>query len=61
VTPRVAGDFCHEVSVFLRSAAPILIDLAERALPDTAIRTRPDTTEITPVPLPRLTGKTGAR
>jgi methionyl-tRNA synthetase len=47
-----AGDFCHEVDVFLRCAAPILIDLAGQALPDTALR--PGLAEISPVPLPRL-------
>jgi methionyl-tRNA synthetase len=59
VVPREAGDFCHEVDVVLRCAAPILIDLAERALPDTAIPTSPRTTQITPRRLPRLTGKAG--
>jgi methionyl-tRNA synthetase len=53
------GDFCHEVDVVLRCAAPILIDLAEQALPDTAIPTCEGTTAITPVHLPRLTGKIG--
>ncbi|MFC0430664.1 class I tRNA ligase family protein [Kutzneria buriramensis] len=51
-----AGDFCHEVEVFLRCAAPILIDLAAKALPDTAIPLRPDAVEVVPARLPRLTG-----
>lgn len=54
--PADAGDFCHEVEVFLRCAAPILIDLASTALPDTMIQARHDTTQVTPVLLPRLTG-----
>jgi len=52
-----AGDFCHEVDVFLRCAAPILIDLAGEALPDTAIPDRPTAASITPRHLPRLSGK----
>jgi methionyl-tRNA synthetase len=59
VDPRQAGDFCHEVDVFLRCAAPILIDLAERTLGEAAIPTSPRTTEIAPRPLARLTGKAG--
>jgi methionyl-tRNA synthetase len=54
--PGEAGDFCHEVDVFLRCAAPILIDLAEKALPDTGIPARPGATEVTPRHLPRLAG-----
>lgn len=57
VDPREAGDFCHEVDVVLRCAAPILIDLAEQALPDTVIPTSPCTTEIMPRSMPRLTGR----
>ncbi len=56
VRPDTAGDFCHEVDVFLRCAAPILIDLAEKALPDNVIPAKPDATMITPERLPRLSG-----
>lgn len=52
--PGDAGDFCHEVEVFLRCAAPVLIDLAEQALPERTIPARPDTAQVTPVRLPRL-------
>lgn len=53
VLPARAGDFCYEVDVFLRCAAPILIDLAACALPDTAFPSgAPDT--IIPRPLPKL-------
>ncbi|GGS35359.1 class I tRNA ligase family protein [Actinokineospora fastidiosa] len=53
VSAEDAGDFFHEAEALLRCAAPILIDLAERAgvepgLPDGG----PET--ITPRPLPRL-------
>ncbi|MEU6868963.1 class I tRNA ligase family protein [Streptomyces sp. NPDC046876] len=55
VAPADAGDFCHEVDVFLRCAAPVLIDLAEQAaLPDPSIPARSTATQITPVRLPRL-------
>jgi len=55
VEPGAEGDFCHEVNVVLRCAAPILIDLAERALPDIDITIGDGTTtSITPVSLPRL-------
>ncbi|MEU7731402.1 class I tRNA ligase family protein [Streptomyces sp. NPDC040724] len=60
VGPDDAGDFCHEVEVFLRCAGPVLIDLAGEAFPDPAIPAAPraaDTapvTRITPVRLPRL-------
>ncbi|MFE1896692.1 class I tRNA ligase family protein [Streptomyces yangpuensis] len=56
VGPGDAGDFCHEVDVFLRCAAPVLIDLAREALPDTAVPARPDAAQVTPVRLPRLAG-----
>jgi methionyl-tRNA synthetase len=61
VRPGDEGDFCHEVDVVLRCAAPILIDLAARALPDTAIPVggRMSMETITPVSLPRLPGKAG--
>ncbi|MFI8263250.1 class I tRNA ligase family protein [Streptomyces sp. NPDC085665] len=52
--PVDAGDFCHEVDVFLRCAAPLLIDLAGQALPDRAIPAAPHAAEFTPVRLPRL-------
>lgn len=55
VRPGQEGDFCHEVDVVLRCAAPILIDLAEKALPQIRIPTDIDTTTITPAVLPRLT------
>ncbi|GAA1228781.1 class I tRNA ligase family protein [Kitasatospora nipponensis] len=54
VTPERAGDFCHEVDVFLRCAAPILVDLADKALPDLAIPARPQALTVTPGWLPRL-------
>jgi methionyl-tRNA synthetase len=57
VRPAEAGDFCHEVDVFLRCAAPVLIDLAEEALPDKAIPGCPDRVEVTPRRLPRLDRK----
>jgi methionyl-tRNA synthetase len=50
-----AGDFCHEVEVVLRCAAPILVDLAAAALPDPAIRREARITT-TPMRLPRLGG-----
>jgi methionyl-tRNA synthetase len=56
VGPHDAGDFCHEVDVFLRCAAPVLIDLADRALTDAGIPDKPYATEITPERLPRLAG-----
>ncbi|MGW5049558.1 class I tRNA ligase family protein [Actinokineospora sp. NPDC004072] len=55
VTADDAGDFCHEVEVFLRCAAPILIDLAAAALPDTMLAEPNGTTQYTPAALPRLT------
>ncbi|MFJ3830399.1 class I tRNA ligase family protein [Streptomyces sp. NPDC090046] len=54
VGPGDAGDFCHEVEVFLRCAAPVLIDLAEEALPDRTVPARSYATRVTPVRLPRL-------
>ena len=54
VTTENAGDFCHEVDVFLRCAAPILIDLAATALPDTTIPELFDARECTPRRLPEL-------
>ncbi|MFD0207087.1 MULTISPECIES: class I tRNA ligase family protein [Saccharothrix] len=54
VRPGEEGDFCHEVEVVLRCAAPILIDLAEKALPDTDIPTGAGATTVTPTSLPRL-------
>jgi methionyl-tRNA synthetase len=52
--PGEAGDFCHEVDVFLRCAAPILIDLAEEALSDNAILAEQSATQVAPRRLPRL-------
>jgi methionyl-tRNA synthetase len=54
VRPDEAGGFWHEVDVVLRCAGPLLIDLAERALPDAAIRREPHLTGVTPRRLPRL-------
>ena len=54
VTADDAGDFCHEVEVFLRCAAPVLIDLAGQGLPDGAIPAVPHAVEVTPGGLPRL-------
>ncbi|MCW6004390.1 hypothetical protein K1W54_07310, partial [Micromonospora sp. CPCC 205371] len=34
--PSNAGDLCHEVEVFVRCAAPVLIDLADQVLGGTA-------------------------
>ncbi|WP_371501723.1 class I tRNA ligase family protein [Kitasatospora sp. NBC_00374] len=51
-----AGDFCHEVEVFLRCAAPLLIDLAGQGLPDGGIPAASHATEVTPGRLPRLAG-----
>ncbi len=54
VTAGTAGDLCHQVDVFLRCAAPILIDLAAAALPDTMLPGHPDADTVTPKRLPRL-------
>lgn len=54
VSADEAGDFCHEVDVFLRCAAPLLIDLAAQAVPDGAIPAEPRATTFTPRRLPRL-------
>ncbi|MEU3623891.1 methionine--tRNA ligase [Amycolatopsis coloradensis] len=56
VTAGTAGDLCHQVEVFLRCAAPILIDLAAAALSDTSLPGRVDAETVTPKRLPRLTG-----
>lgn len=50
--PSDAGDFCHEVDVVLRCAAPILVDLC--AQHSATIPTTPDTSWITPVRLPKV-------
>jgi methionyl-tRNA synthetase len=55
VRPGEEGDFCHEVDVVLRCAAPILIDLAAEVLPDTRIPAGTGGTTATAVALPRLT------
>ncbi|MBW4718025.1 class I tRNA ligase family protein [Saccharothrix obliqua] len=54
VTEADAGDFWHEVEVFLRCAAPILVDLAAAVLPDPAAPAGPPPAEVTPRVLPRL-------
>ena len=54
LTAYSPGDFCHEVDVVLRCAAPILIDLAAEALVEREIHAVADRTEITPRLLPRL-------
>jgi methionyl-tRNA synthetase len=59
VTDAQAGDFCHQVETVLRGAAPILIDLAERAGVDTRLTPEDRTTEITVGDLPRLGGLDG--
>ena len=58
VTAR--GDFCHEVDVVLRCAAPILIDLAGAGLADRSINAVADRRKITPVRMPRLLDAGGA-
>lgn len=55
VRPGEEGDFCYEVEVVLRCAAPIVIDLAAQALPDTRIPVGVGAMTVTPVRLPRLT------
>ena len=57
--PDAGGDFCHQVEVVLRCAAPILIDLADEALPDSRIPGCEAATMVTPGRLPRLAGKSG--
>ena len=59
VEPDRAGDFCYQVEVFLRCAAPLLVDLAARALPDSTIPRTPDGTTVTARPLPGFTGTGG--
>jgi methionyl-tRNA synthetase len=55
VTSDNAGDFCHEVDILLRCAAPILVDLSGEALRDNTIPAQPDATEFTlEKALPRL-------
>ena len=54
--PSEAGDFCHEVEVVLRCAAPILIDLADETLSDAHIPTGAGARTVTPNVLPRLRG-----
>jgi len=56
VTAATAGDLCHQVDVFLRCAAPVLIDLAAAALPDCSWPNRLDTRTVVPARLPRLGG-----
>lgn len=52
-----AGDFCHQVEVVLRGAAPILVDLAGQAPPDPGVTGGPGATCIVPRRLPRLGGR----
>ncbi len=59
VTAETAGDLCHQVDVFLRCAAPILIDLAAGALPDTTLPGQVDADTVIPKRLPRLAGAGG--
>ncbi|MBR8741645.1 class I tRNA ligase family protein [Nocardiopsis sp. MG754419] len=59
VKPGQEGDYCHEVDTVLRCAAPLLIDLAEKALPDTRIGAGGETMSVVPRVLPRLTGWAG--
>jgi methionyl-tRNA synthetase len=59
VQPGDAGDFCHEVEVVLRCAAPVLIDLADQATVEPEIPPDPGVTEIIPRRLPRLRSKQG--
>ncbi|MGW4033993.1 class I tRNA ligase family protein [Streptomyces sp. NPDC004838] len=54
VTDDRAGDFVHQALAVLRNAAPILIDLAERAGVDTRLTAGDSTTSITVADLPRL-------
>ncbi|GAB3730387.1 class I tRNA ligase family protein [Amycolatopsis oliviviridis] len=53
-TAETAGDLCHQVDVFLRCAAPILIDLAAAALSDTTLPGQVDADAVIPKKLPRL-------
>lgn len=52
-----AGDFCHEVEVVLRCAAPILVDLAGEVLTDLAFPTVGGPTSVTPFALPSLVSR----
>ncbi|MCK8675993.1 class I tRNA ligase family protein [Streptomyces lichenis] len=56
VTDATAGDFAHQAETVLRNAAPILIDLAERAGVGTRLAPGDTTTEITVRALPPLDG-----
>jgi len=58
-TAETAGDLCHQVDVFLRCAAPILIDLAAAALPDTTLPGHLNADTVIPTRLPRLAGAAG--
>lgn len=58
VAPGDEGDFCHEVDVVLRCAAPILVDLAEEVLDESSIPAGIGPTTVTPVALPRLLDRT---
>ncbi|MFD5344997.1 methionine--tRNA ligase, partial [Streptomyces anulatus] len=54
VTDDRAGDFVHQALTVLRNAAPILIDLAERAGVNTRLTASDSTTSIIVPDLPRL-------
>lgn len=56
VTAETAGDLCHQVDVFLRCAAPILIDLAATTLPDPTLPGPLAVETVVPRRLPRLAG-----
>ncbi|MFE0461453.1 class I tRNA ligase family protein [Kitasatospora sp. NPDC058965] len=56
VTPERAGDFCHELDLLLRCAAPLLVDLAAAGLPDATVPSAALATEVVPRVLPRLAG-----
>ncbi|MEV4558543.1 class I tRNA ligase family protein [Kitasatospora sp. NPDC049285] len=56
VTAEDAGDFWHELDLFLRCAAPLLVDLAAEGLPEAAIPAEPQARTVRPRPLPRLAG-----
>jgi methionyl-tRNA synthetase len=54
VTGADAGDFCFEVDRLLRSAAPILVDLAAAVFGEDAGAAPADVASFTPAALPRL-------
>ncbi|ADG76495.1 Methionine--tRNA ligase [Cellulomonas flavigena DSM 20109] len=54
-----AGDFCHEVEVVLRCAAPLLVDLSQQALADVSFPDGAGPSTAEPLSLPRLVGRLG--